>query len=101
VGPPLPTFDLERETLREYYENHYGKGVGFDYAYTFHAMAKAIQAAGRVIRSESDRGLIVLLDDRFTQKSYSQSFPTDWFDRSPGELVSKGILKEIEAFWNP
>lgn len=99
VGPPLPTFDLERETLREYYENHYGKGVGFNYAYTFHAMAKAIQAAGRVIRSESDRGLIVLLDDRFTQKSYSQSFPTDWFENSPGELVSKGILKEIETFW--
>ncbi len=99
VGPPLPTFDLERETLREYYEKNYGRGLGFDYAYTFHAMAKAIQAAGRVIRSENDRGLIILLDERFTQKSYSQSFPTDWFDRSPGELVSTGILKEIETFW--
>ena len=89
VGPPLPSFDLERERMRRYYEEHYK--AGFDYAYAFPAMAKAVQAAGRVIRSETDRGIIVLLDGRFIQSSYSKSMPADWFERAPTELVSRGI----------
>ncbi len=99
VGPPLPSFDLEREAMREYYDQEYGRGSGFDYAYTYSAMAKAVQSAGRVIRSESDRGIIVLMDNRFVQSSYSRSMPTDWFDKSATELVSTSILKEIAEFW--
>lgn len=98
VGPPLPSFDLEREEMRAYYEKHYQ--AGFDYAYTYPAMAKAVQAAGRVIRSESDRGLIVLMDGRFLQPSYGKSMPEDWFTESPRELVSDQILKEVQAFWS-
>ncbi|OFZ52796.1 MAG: DEAD/DEAH box helicase [Bdellovibrionales bacterium RIFOXYC1_FULL_54_43] len=97
IGPPLPNFDLEREQMREYYQEQYGKG--FDYAYTIPAMAKAIQAAGRVIRSESDRGLIVLMDSRFVQPNYFRSMPEDWFQNHATELVSTGILKEISDFW--
>jgi DNA excision repair protein ERCC-2 len=97
VGPPLPTFDLEREEMRAYYERHYG--AGFDYAYTYPAMAKAVQAAGRVIRSETDRGLIVLMDNRFLQPSYAKSMPQEWFREGPGELVSQAILREVEEFW--
>lgn len=97
VGPPLPVFDLERETMRTYYERKYGNG--FDYAYTYPAMARAVQAAGRVIRSETDRGLIVLLDPRFLDASYARSMPTDWFRESPSELVSHAILRDIDAFW--
>jgi DNA excision repair protein ERCC-2 len=97
VGPPLPTFDLIREEMRRYYEEHYG--AGFDYAYTYPAMAKAVQAAGRVIRTEQDKGIIVLMDDRFIQPAYSKSMPQDWFTESPRELVSNNILKEIEDFW--
>ncbi|MCM2283100.1 MAG: ATP-dependent DNA helicase, partial [Bdellovibrionaceae bacterium] len=97
VGPPLPTFDLERETMREYYERNYA--TGFDYAYTYPAMAKAVQAAGRVIRSESDRGLIVLMDSRFLLPSYTKSMPKDWFDDNPRELVSNRILGDIADFW--
>lgn len=97
VGPPLPVFDLEREGMREYYEKHYGSG--FEYAYAFPAMAKAVQAAGRVIRSETDRGVIVLMDGRFLAPSYTRSMPTDWFEASPSELVSDGILREVRAFW--
>jgi DNA excision repair protein ERCC-2 len=97
IGPPLPNFDLEREQMREYYQGHYG--AGFDYAYTIPAMAKAIQAAGRVIRSETDRGLIVLMDNRFVQPGYSRSMPMDWFDSSASELVSASILKEVSDFW--
>lgn len=98
VGPPLPIFDLEREEMREYYQKNYGSG--FDYAYTYPAMAKAVQAAGRVIRSETDRGIIVLMDSRFTHPSYTRSMPTDWFENNAGELVSTGILKEVSEFWN-
>ena len=98
VGPPLPTYDLERELMREYYEKHYG--AGFAYAYTIPAMAKAVQAAGRVIRSETDRGLIVLLDERFVQESYSRSLPRDWFDRDVTELVSTAILQDVAGFWS-
>ncbi len=97
VGPPLPSFDREREGMREYYQERYGSG--FEYAYTFPAMAKAVQAAGRVIRSETDRGLIVLMDSRFLQASYTKSMPKDWFDASASELVSESILKEVAEFW--
>jgi DNA excision repair protein ERCC-2 len=98
VGPPLPSFDLEREQMREYYQNSYN--AGFDYAYTYPAMSKAVQAAGRVIRSETDRGLIVLMDSRFVHSSYAQSMPKDWFEQSPRELVSQSILKEVSEFWS-
>lgn len=98
VGPPLPNFDLEREKMRDYYEEHYA--AGFDYAYTYPAMAKAVQAAGRVIRSESDQGIIVLMDNRFIQPSYVKSMPQDWFLESPREMVSQSILKDIADFWS-
>jgi DNA excision repair protein ERCC-2 len=98
VGPPLPSFDLERETMREFYQKEYG--AGFDYAYTYPAMAKAVQAAGRVIRSETDHGLIVLIDQRFIQQSYSRTMPEGWFERNPSELVSSAILKEVTEFWD-
>lgn len=97
VGPPLPSFDIEREGMREYYDEHYEEGFG--YAYSYPAMAKAVQAAGRVIRSESDRGIIVLMDSRFTDPGYARSMPGDWFKDSPRELVSRGILSEISDFW--
>lgn len=98
IGPPLPSFDLEREKMREYYEKNYR--AGFDYAYTYPAMAKAVQAAGRVIRSEKDQGIIVLMDDRFIHPSYGKSMPGDWFAETPRELVSGSILKDIAEFWD-
>lgn len=97
VGPPLPAFDFEREKMKEYYESYYQ--AGFDYAYTFPAMAKAVQAAGRVIRTESDRGIIILMDERFLDKSYEQSLPQDWFNHSSRELISNSILSDIQKFW--
>ena len=98
IGPPLPNYDLEREQIREYYQRQYG--AGFEYAYTIPAMAKAIQAAGRVIRSETDRGLIVLMDNRFMQSSYNRSMPVDWFESDVTELVSDSILREVADFWS-
>jgi DNA excision repair protein ERCC-2 len=97
VGPPLPNFDLEREQMREYYQRRFASG--FEYAYAIPAMAKAIQAAGRVIRSETDRGIIVLMDNRFLEPGFSSSMPVDWFDSEVSELVSDGILKDVADFW--
>jgi DNA excision repair protein ERCC-2 len=99
IGPPLPNYDLEREEMRAYYQRRYG--AGFAYAYTIPAMAKAVQAAGRVIRSETDRGLIVLMDDRFLDPGYSRSMPGDWFGADVAELVSGRILGEVAEFWGP
>jgi DNA excision repair protein ERCC-2 len=97
IGPPLPNYDLEREQMRTFYQRHYG--AGFEYAYTIPAMAKAIQAAGRVIRSETDRGIIVLMDSRFMETSYSKSMPADWFESDVMELVSGTILGDLTEFW--
>lgn len=97
VGPPLPNFDFERERMREYYQRKYG--AGFQYAYTIPAMAKAVQAAGRIIRSETDRGLIVLMDDRFLESEYSRAMPGDWFESDVAELVSGSILNDVSDFW--
>jgi len=97
VGPPLPSYDLEREQMRLYYERLYG--AGFDYAYVIPAMAKAVQAAGRVIRSETDRGLVVLMDSRFMERGYSRTMPADWFEKDVTELVSESILNEVAEFW--
>lgn len=100
VGPALPNFDFEREQIRAYYEKRYGKEHAFNYAYVYPAMAKAIQSAGRVIRSETDRGLIVMLDPRFLQNSYFETMPEGWFESSPQELVSRQIIKDVEVFWD-
>ena len=97
VGPPLPTFDLEREQMRKYYQQKYS--AGFDYAYTIPAMAKAVQAAGRVIRSETDKGLIILMDGRFLEPGFSQAMPSDWFESNVTEIVSESILRDVAAFW--
>jgi DNA excision repair protein ERCC-2 len=75
VGVPLKEWDLETKALVDYYEYKYG--AGWNYGYLFPAMSRAIQAAGRVIRSESDRGAIVFLDERFRWANYAKCFPKD------------------------
>ena len=99
VGPALPTCDEAREVLRAYYDSAYGQRLGYDYAYTYPAMAKVVQAAGRVIRTQHDRGLIVLMDARFVEPRYSSLLPQGWFKDSVRELVSQRILGDIQAFW--
>jgi DNA excision repair protein ERCC-2 len=100
VGPGLPQFDLEREELKNYYEKHYGAQQGYAYAYIYPAMTKVIQAAGRVIRTEEDRGIIVLLDDRFCDPQYANLMPSGWYNRSVQELVSTKILADVGDFWS-
>ena len=98
VGPPIPPFDLERRLTKDYFDRTYGDGEAFNYTYP--AMAKAVQAAGRVIRGPQERGLLAFLDGRFLEPSFAQCFPGDWFRESPREAVSTGILADVSHFWS-
>ncbi len=75
VGIPLAKLDLETKELIKYYDKKYEKG--WDYAYTYPAIIKAMQNAGRCIRSENDRGVIVFLDERYSWPKYKDCFPKD------------------------
>ena len=95
VGTGLPQICNQREILKEYYQEE--NGQGFDYAYQYPGMNKVLQAAGRVIRTASDRGIIGLLDDRFLRSDYRQLFPREWSQYEVHTLESPpGAL---EAFW--
>jgi DNA excision repair protein ERCC-2 len=76
VGLPLDRPDLETQQLIEYYDKKFGKG--WEYGYTMPALTKCMQNAGRCIRSENDRGVIVFLDDRYAWQRYLNCFPSDW-----------------------
>ncbi|HYM60921.1 MAG TPA: ATP-dependent DNA helicase [Thermoanaerobaculia bacterium] len=97
IGPALPAVSFEQELLKQYYEDQYG--AGFEFAYLIPGMTRVVQSAGRVIRSETDVGVIALLCRRFTQETYTRYFPTDWYDDSPRELVTKRAAIEIRAFF--
>ncbi|MEF3302424.1 ATP-dependent DNA helicase [Paenibacillus sp. GYB003] len=76
VGVGLPQFGGERELIRRYFDDT-GRN-GFDYAYKFPGMNKVLQAGGRLIRTESDSGTLVLVDDRFMQPDYYALLPEEW-----------------------
>ena len=76
VGLPLGKPDLETKALINYFDNKYGRG--WDYGYTFPAFNKTMQSAGRCIRTENDRGVIVFLDERYANEQYKRCFPDDW-----------------------
>jgi DNA excision repair protein ERCC-2 len=97
VGPALPQVSFEQELLKRYYDDQYG--AGFEFAYLIPGMTRVVQSAGRVIRSETDVGVIALLCRRFTQETYTRFFPSDWYDDSPRELISRKPASEIRAFF--
>ena len=95
VGTGFPQVCMEREIIRGYFDE---KSMnGFDYAYRYPGMNKVLQAAGRVIRTVDDIGVIVLLDDRFLNREYAGLFPREWNDRKTVKIGN--ISKEIEGFW--
>lgn len=95
VGTGLPQVCPEREILKNYFDET-GKN-GFDYAYRYPGMNKVLQAAGRVIRTADDRGIIALLDERFVQSGYQKMFPAEWQNL---RVISMDKAKEeAEKFW--
>ncbi len=95
VGTGLPQISVEREILKNYYDER-GEN-GFDYAFRFPGLNKVLQAAGRVIRTADDRGLILLLDDRFLQRDYDRLYPREWNKRSVCTLETIEALEK--EFW--
>ncbi len=94
VGLPLATPDLEIRELIKYYDIKFNRG--WDYGYIFPAIIKSLQAAGRCIRSEQDRGVIVFLDKRFAMQHYSRCFPSDLnfvIEKNPYNLIEEFFKK--------
>jgi DNA excision repair protein ERCC-2 len=97
VSPALPQVSFERELLRRYFEQT--EQAGFEYAYLQPGMTRVIQAAGRLIRSETDCGVIALLCRRFLQEPYVSHLPRDWYDGYPRELAAPDPAGEIRRFF--
>ena len=95
VGTGLPQVCREREILKDYFDQHGQRG--FDYAYLYPGMNKVLQAAGRVIRTDEDRGVILLLDDRFFDRRYQETFPREWENQRSCSLGN--MAEQIEEFW--
>ena len=96
VGTGLPQVCLERELLKQYFDE---KGMsGFEYAYLYPGMNKVLQAAGRVIRTDTDRGMIFLLDDRFLLRQYRAVFPREWSKATPIRLSQTAEV--VAEFWD-
>lgn len=98
VSPALPQVSFERELLRRYYDET--EQAGFEYAYLQPGMTRVIQAAGRLIRSETDRGVIALLCQRFLQEPYVNRLPRDWYDDFPSQLIARHPAGEIQKFFD-
>lgn len=96
VGTGLPQVCNERELLKQYFDGM-GKN-GFDYAYRYPGMNKVLQAAGRVIRTAEDVGIVALLDDRFLNASYQRLFPREWEEYEP--VTTSKVAKRVERFWD-
>jgi DNA excision repair protein ERCC-2 len=95
VGVGLPQICMERDLIREHFDGECGQG--FDFAYRFPGMNKVLQAVGRLIRSEKDRGVALLIDSRFAQPVYRQLLPCHW---PIVELVSRQeVVKCSGIFW--
>ncbi|MFO7716505.1 ATP-dependent DNA helicase [Desulfosarcina sp.] len=94
VGVGLPAVCPERELIRGYFD---GRGTGFDFAYRFPGINRVLQAAGRVIRTDHDRGAILLVDQRFCRPDYQGLLPAHW---SAAKVSSEGQLEAgLKQFW--
>ena len=96
VGTGIPLVCNEREILRSYFDDQ--NVDGFDYAYRFPGMNKVLQAAGRVIRTEEDTGVVALLDNRFMQMSYRSLFPREW--KGYKTVMTQTVKNTISQFWS-
>ena len=95
VGTGLPMVGNERQIIRTYFDRE-GES-GWDYAYRFPGMCKVLQAAGRVIRTNADTGVVALLDERFLQRGYSALFPREW--KQISVISTASVRNSVNAFW--
>lgn len=95
VGTGIPQVCRERELLKDYFDK---QGMrGFDYAYLYPGMNKVLQSAGRVIRTDTDKGVVLLLDERFFDRRYKEVFPREWENIETCNV--RNVAEKIEEFW--
>ncbi len=97
ISPAIPQISYERELLRRYYQEK--NGMGMEYAYIYPGMNKVIQSVGRLIRSVTDQGVIVLIGQRFAQDHFNSILPEYWFSGKDDVLISADYVPVIRAFW--
>lgn len=95
VGVGFPPICLEREIIKEFFKKSVGSG--FEYAYIFPGMIKVMQAAGRVIRTTEDFGVVILLDERFEEQRYKGLFPAEWAHAK--RITPMNIESVLKEFW--
>jgi DNA excision repair protein ERCC-2 len=97
VGVGLPQLGLERDLIKGYFDHQ--SGSGFAYAYQYPGFNRVLQATGRVIRTDTDQGIIVLIDERFVQVHYRQLFPSHWRDY---KIVknTREMKDHLARFWS-
>jgi len=95
VGVGLPQLCVERNLIRDYFQQQ--NAMGFEYAYTFPGMNRVLQAIGRVIRSETDHGVVLLIDARFNETRYRRLFPAWW--KYLRVRHTDGLREAIGSFW--
>jgi len=96
-SPGLPKINYERELIKEYYDKKTENG--FEYAYLYPGLNKVIQSAGRLIRSAQDKGIVVLVGERFAEEQVNKLLPDYWFQNPGDVVVSKSYSNEIKIFW--
>lgn len=96
IGVGLPQISFEQDLIRTYYREKFNRG--YEFAYIYPGMNKVIQAAGRVIRTASDTGIIILADDRYTAEVYSDLFPENW-EHAVTAIQSDRLLTQLKKFW--
>jgi DNA excision repair protein ERCC-2 len=97
VGVGVPQVCLERDLIKDYFDRQ--NMNGFAYAYQYPGFNRVLQATGRVIRSDADRGIIVLIDERFTHVRYRQLFPTHWRSFQVVQNITE-IQHRLKYFWS-
>ncbi len=97
IGVGLPQINLERNLIRHYHDQR--SENGFHYAYTYPGMNKVLQAAGRLIRTESDKGSLLLIDDRFGNRLYQRLFPPEWSQQNTIR-DNESLNSVLNEFWN-
>ena len=97
VGVALPQFNRFNELLRSHFDEHFDEG--FDYAYTYPGMNKVVQAVGRVIRTETDKGIAILFDDRYTHRKYLELYPRHW---NHYKIIKRNqfVQSALNKFWD-
>lgn len=97
VGVGLPQVNLLNNIVKEFFELKYNRG--FDYAYTYPGFNKVVQSAGRVIRTESDRGVVIIIDERYKYRLYRNIMPRHW-NHSKTINNDYDLKYELESFWS-